>query len=83
MRAKINHGQRGTDIDRLVKEYDFDCPREYYGYIVQSYENGHPDQVIELFNRMKGELQKNFLLNIEFLQPVYGEKIHDLIIKSL
>ena len=83
MRAKINHGQRGTDIGCLVKEYDFDCPREYFGYIVQSYENGHHDQVIELFNRMKGELQKSFLLSIEFLQPVYGKKIHDLIITSL
>lgn len=83
MRAKINHGQRGTDINRLAKEYDFDCPREYYGYIVDSYVNGHTDQCIELFNRMKGDLQKSFLLNIQFMQPVYGEKIHDLIIKSL
>lgn len=83
MRAKINHGQRGTDINRLVKEYDFDCPREYYGYIVDSYVYGHTDQCIELFNRMKGDLQKSFLLNIQFMQPVYGEKIHDLIIKSL
>lgn len=83
MRAKINHGKRGTDINRLVEEYDFDCPREYYGYIVNSYVNGHTDQCIELFNRMKGDLQKNFLLNIEFMQPVYGKKIHDLIIKSL
>lgn len=83
MRAKINHGNRGTDIDRLVKEYDFDCPREYYGYIVDSYELGHADQVIELFNRMKGDLQKSFLLNIQYLTPVLGEKIHDLIIKSL
>lgn len=32
---------------------------------------------------MKGDLQKSFLLNIEFIQPVYGEKIHDLIIKNL
>lgn len=83
MRARINHGTRGTNIDRLVKEYDFDCPREFYGYIVDSYVNGHTDQVVELFNRMKGDLQKSFLLNIQFMQPVYGEKIHDLIIKSL
>ena len=83
MRARINHGKRGTDIDRLVKEYDFDCPREYYGYIVDSYANGHTDQVIELFNRMKGDLQKSYLLNVEHMHPVYGEKIHDLIIKSL
>ncbi len=83
MRAIINHGNRGTDIDRLVKEYDFDCPREYYGYIVDSYVYGHDEQVIELFNRMKGDLQKSFLLNIVELAPVYGEKIHDLIIKNL
>ena len=83
MRARINHGKLGTDIDRLVKEYDFDCPREYYGYIVDSYANGHTDQVIELFNRMKGDLQKSYLLNVEHMHPVYGEKIHDLIIKNL
>lgn len=83
MRAKINHGNRGTDIDRLVKEYDFDYLREYYGYIVDSYANGHHDQVIELFNRMKGDLQKSYLLNVEHMHPVYGEKIHDLIIKNL
>lgn len=83
MRAKINHGTRGTDIDRLVKEYDFDCPREFYGYIVDSYANGHKEQVVELFNRMKGDLQKNFLLNIQYMNSIYGEKIHDLIIKNL
>lgn len=83
MRARINHGNRGTDIDRLVKEYDFDCPREYYGYIIDSYVCGHTDQVIELFNRMKGDLQKSYLLNVQHLNPIYGEKIHDLIIKSL
>ena len=83
MKARINHGKRGTEIDRLVKEYDFDCPIDFYGYIIESYENGHTDQVIELFNRMKGDLQKSFLLNIQYLSPVYGEKVHDLIIKSL
>lgn len=70
-------------MESLLKRYEFETPIEYYGYIIESYENGHDDQVIELFNRMKGDLQKSFLLNIEFLQPVYGEKIHDLIIKSL
>lgn len=83
MRARINHGKRGTDIYRLVKEYDFDCPGEFYGYIVDSYANGHKEQVIELFNRMKGDLQKSFLLSIEHMNGVYGEKVHDLIIQNL
>lgn len=83
MIARINHGNRGTSIDQLIKKYDFECPREYYGYIVDSYVYGHYDQVIELFNSMKGDLQKSFLLNIQDMVPVYGEKIHDLIIKSL
>ena len=82
MRAIINHGRRGTDIDRLVKEYDFDCPREFYGYIVDSYANGHKEQVIELFNRMKGDLQKSFLLNATQMGP-YGERVHDVIIQNL
>lgn len=83
MRAKINHGQRGSKIEDLLKSYEFETPIEYYGYIIESYENGHHDQVIELFNRMKEAQQKSFLLNVIAFVPVYGEKVHDLIIKSL
>jgi len=32
---------------------------------------------------MKGDLQKSFLLNIERMNGVYGEKVHDLIIQNL
>lgn len=83
MRAKINHGQRGKDIDRLVKYYDFEYPIQFYEYIIESYENGLYDQVIELFNEMKESEQKVFLLNVSDIAKVYGEKVHDLIIKSL
>lgn len=83
MRAKINHGQRGTDIDKLVKEFEFRCPADYDEYIVESYVNGRDDQVIELFNRMKGDRQRSFLLNVNAMHPVFGESVHDLIIKSL
>ena len=83
MRAKINHGQRGSKLEDLLKSYEFETPIEYYGYIIESYENGHHDQVIELFNRMKETQQKSFLLNVSAFVPVYGEKVHDLIIKSL
>lgn len=83
MKAKINHGQRGKRIDQLVKEYEFEYPREFYNYILESYEDGHHDQVIELFNQMKEYDQKSFLLNCMMTRSIYGEKIHDLIIKSL
>lgn len=83
MRAKINHGQRGTKIETLLKEYEFEEPQEYFGYMIDSYVFGHEDQVIELFNRMNESMQKSFLLNACAFVPVYGEKVHDLIIKSL
>lgn len=83
MRARINHGKRGTGIDRLVKKYEFEHPREFYGYILDSYANGHKEQVIELFNEMKEDNQKSFLLNVERMDTMYGEKVHDLIIQNL
>ena len=70
-------------MENLLKEYEFEEPQEYFGYIIESYENGHHDQVIELFNQMKETMQKSFLLNVNAFVPVYGEKVHDLIIKSL
>lgn len=83
MRAKINHGRRGIKIDTLLKRYEFEYPQDYYDYIIQSYEYGHKAQVIELFNLMKEDDQKTFLLNVERMATIYGEKVHDLIIQNL
>ena len=83
MRAKINHGKRGVKIDTLLKRYEMKYPQDYYDYIIQSYEDGHMNQVIELFNRMKGELQKDFLINVTHMGYILGERLHDFIIKSL
>lgn len=83
MRAKINHGRKGYKIETLLRKYEFKCPREWYDYIIESYENGHTDQVIELFNLMKEYDQKTFLLNVSYSANIFGEKIHDLIIKNL
>lgn len=63
MKAKINHGNRGTKIERLIKRYD-DCmtyPSDYYDYIDASYKNGNFNQVIELFNDMKHDQQVTYL----------------------
>lgn len=77
MKAKINQGRRGKSIDRLVKAFEFQYPADYYGYICESYLNGHRQQVIDLFNMMKAEQQKAFLLN-------YGdEKVVRFIIECL
>lgn len=83
MRAKIHHGNAGKRIESLLKTYEFECPMDYYQYIIDSYVNGHKDQVIELFNEMMEYDQKTFLLNVERMASIYGEKVHDLIIKSL
>lgn len=83
MRAKINHGKRGVKIDTLLKRYEMQYPQDYYDYIIQSYEYGHKDQVIELFNSMKGEQQKDFLMNVTHMGLLRGERLHDFIISSL
>lgn len=83
MRAKINHGQRGVKIDTLLKRYEFEYPQEFYDYILDSYANGLKEQVIELFNEMKGDIQKAFLMNVCHMDTMYGEKVHDLIIQNL
>lgn len=77
MRAKINHGNRGTSIDRLIDSYDeFIHPVDYYNHIESSYVNGNFYQCVELFNRMKHEQQITFLTE-------YAEVSRDFIIKSL
>lgn len=82
MRAKINHGQRGTKIETLLKSYEFEYPQQYYDYIIESYIYGHKEQAIRLFNLMKGKDQKTFLLNAPAMGE-YGEATHDLIIVNL
>ena len=64
-RVIIHHGKAGRSIDRLVKEYEFKYPYQYWMYIIDSYYNGHKQQAIELFNAMRGENQKAMLLNCE------------------
>lgn len=83
MRARINHGKRGVKIDTLLKRYEMQYPQDYYDYIIQSYEYGHMNQVIELFNSMKGEQQKDFLMNVTHMGYINGERLQDFIIKSL
>lgn len=82
MRAIINHGRRGTRIETLLKRYEFEHPMQYFDYIIESYINGHKAQAIELFNLMKIDEQKTFLLNATQMGP-YGERVHDLIIQNL
>lgn len=82
MRARINHGQRGTKIETLLKQYEFEYPQQYYDYIIESYINGHKAQAIVLFSLMKEHEQKTFLLNASAM-GAYGERVHDLIIQNL
>lgn len=77
MRAKINHGNRGKSIDRLVKEYEMQYPVDFYCYICESYLYGHRQQVLDLFNEMKEAQQKAFLLNY------CNEKVGKFIIECL
>lgn len=83
MRARINHEGRGTKIDTLLRQYEMKYPQDYYDYIIQSFEFGHFDQVIELFNRMKGVQQKDFLINVDHMGYIYGERLHNYIINNL
>ena len=83
MKATINHGKRGVKIDTLLKMYEMQYPQDYYDYIIQSYEYGHKDQVISLFNHMKGEQQKSFLMEVNNMGYIHGERLQDFIISSL
>lgn len=82
-RARINHGRRGKKIDSLLKTYEMQYPQDYYDYIIQSYEYGHKEQVIDLFNAMKGEQQKSFLTEVNHMGYIHGERLQDFIINSL
>ena len=82
MQARINHGRRGTKIGTLLRQYKMKNTQDYYDYIVESFDNGQRDQAIELFNRMKGDQQKCFLLNINHYYD-FGRKVHEFIIKSM
>lgn len=82
-RARINHGRRGKKIDSLLKSYEMQYPQDYYDYIIQSYEYGHKEQVIDLFNAMKGEQQKSFLTEVNHMGYIHGERLRDFIINSL
>lgn len=79
MRAKINHGNRGTEIGILCRRYGFELPYQYWRYILDQFVYGNFDQAIDLFNAMKGESQKSMLLNLDDS----GESFKDFIIENL
>jgi len=79
MRAKINRGKAGRSIDRLVKEYGFKYPYQYWMYILDTFIGGNKDQSIKLFNQMKGDYQKTMLLNLDS----EGSSFKDFIIQNL
>lgn len=54
----------------LAKEYDFQEKEEYFDYIVDSLINGHRQQVRDLFNKMKPESRREFL--IDYLDESIG-----------
>lgn len=49
--------------ETLAKEYDWESKEDYFNYIVESLINGQRTQVANLFNQMKGEDQKEFLVD--------------------
>lgn len=83
MKAKINHGSRGTKIETLLKRYGFEYPQEYYDMIIESYINGNFDQCIEEFSAMKAENQKTFLANVTAMGYIQGERVQFFIINNL
>ena len=49
--------------ETLAKEYDFETKEDYFNYIVESLINGQRQQVKNLFNAMKKDDQKEFLID--------------------
>lgn len=83
IRARINHGNRGTSLFALARSYELEYAGQYYDMIVESYENGNHDQCIEQFNRMKAYDQKYFLRNVGHMGYVLGEQVLYYIIDNL
>lgn len=81
MKARINHGKRGRNINSLSKSYDFSSPAEFYDYIIESYIIGHKEQVIDLFNQMKAKNQQEFLYS--FCYGEYAREVREFIISNL
>lgn len=77
MRAKINHGRAGRQTP--PKDYGTDSWEEL---MTESVMNGHKDQAIEYFNRMKEFDQKNFLL-YGYADYEYGDETRNFIIRNL
>lgn len=56
-KVRLNYGRKG------LKELPADYGTNLYDYLLDSWANGHRAQVIEVFNRMKSEVQKSFLID--------------------
>jgi hypothetical protein len=77
MRAIINHGRRG----RTLPPKDYGCT-DWTTLMVESYANGHHEQAISYFNRMKRFEQIHFLRYADSWGK-YGDECRDLIIQNL
>lgn len=51
------------NVKTLAKEYYFSTKEQYFYYIEESYRNGQKKQAKELFNSMRKESQKEFLID--------------------
>lgn len=78
MKARINHGKRGRNINSLSS---LSSPAEFYDYIIGSYILGHKEQVIDLFNQMKAKNQQEFLCS--FCYGGYAREVREFIISNL
>ena len=56
-KVRLNYGKRG------LKELPADYGADFYDYMLDLWTNGHRAEAIEVFNRMKSEVQKAFMID--------------------
>ena len=51
------------NIDKLIKERDFETPADYYEYILDSIANGQRPQAVQLYQNMRKVNREIFLFS--------------------
>ena len=69
--------------ETLAREHDFTTKDEYFNYIVESLVNGQRQQVRDLFNKMKGCDQQDFLINYLSDNGGFGQSVRNICIGEL
>lgn len=70
--------------ETLAREYELGKSKEdYYQYIVDSLINGNRQQVRKLFNQMRRDSKKDFLINFIYVKNGFHKSVLNICIEEL